>query len=46
MRTILYHLCRNESQYKKVIDTILEAEAAGVLSPTATYAEAASLPYL
>ena len=46
MRAILYFLCRNSSTHDKLSHEIREADAAGLLSPIATYSQAASLPYL
>lgn len=46
MRTIFYYLCRNPKTHAQLSHEIREADAAGLLSPIATYAQAASLPYL
>ncbi|CAF9933472.1 MAG: hypothetical protein ALECFALPRED_005602 [Alectoria fallacina] len=46
MRTIFYYLCRYPEIRTKLSHEIQKADAAGLLSPIATYAQAASLPYL
>ena len=46
MRAILYHLCKKPEAYKELIREIRQADTAGKLSPIASYAQAASLPYL
>lgn len=46
MRTILYYLCRYPEPCSILSHEIRTADAKGLLSPIATYAEAISLPYL
>lgn len=46
MRTILYYLCRYPEPCSTLSHEIRTADASGLLSPIATYAEAISLPYL
>ena len=46
LTAILYHLAANPSSLACLHQEIDEATAAGALSPTITYKEAASLPYL
>lgn len=46
IRATLYHLCKNQICYQKLVSEIRTADAAGNISSPAKYNEISTLPYL